>query len=147
MSGQSENENIPSRECFDRRGFVLEEHISLEELEGLEPKFFEDFIKFVIDKDTNKVAVGMEVHKSAEVFFGRNHGNLYGGNIYFDGSIIYTSTLNIAKNLEYWEKKHPAGLLKKKIPFQGNPRIITDEELIETIDATLFSWIEMEKNK
>lgn len=70
-----------------------------------------------------------------------------GGNIYFDGSIIYTSTLNIAKNLEYWEKKHPAGLLKKKIPFQGNPRIITDDELIEIIDATLFSWIEMEKNQ
>lgn len=55
MSGQGENEIIPSRECFDRRGFVLEEHISLEELEQLEPKFFEDFIKFVIDMDTKQM--------------------------------------------------------------------------------------------
>jgi hypothetical protein len=128
----------------DVRGMVLTENVDLNWLNNLEPRFYPDFVKFVVDKATNRVAVGMDIHASAKAFFGNDETNLYGGNIYRDGSIIYESTLNIDKNLEinrskqsFWSK------LLKKGNASGNPRIITDKATIAMINATLFSWIKL----
>lgn len=142
---ESMEKSKDNRNDFDKRGFVLGDTITLSELNELEPRYFPQFIKFVVDKDSGKVAIGMEVHKSAEYFFGKDNGNLYGGNIYEDGHIIYESTLNVQKNLDKWKEDHKGGLFKKAEPFHGNPRIIEDKELQEIINATLFDWVDLGK--
>ncbi len=139
------DENKDNRDNFDDRGFVLNDNISLDELNNLEPSFFPNMIKFVVDKDTNRVAIGMKIHKTAEIFFGSNHGNLYGGNIFKDGHIVYESTLNINKNLENWKEKHKHSLFKKNAPFPDNPRIIVDKDIQDIINATLFDWVDLRR--
>lgn len=134
-----------NRYDYDHRGFVLADTITLTELNELEPRYFPEFVKFVVDKETGKVAIGMQVHKSAEVFFGPNKGNLLGGNIYRDGHIIYESTLNVGENLKYWKEKHKGGVFSKAEAFHGNPRIIEDKDLQEIIDVTLFDWVDLSK--
>lgn len=132
----------------DPRGFVIDgKALTLDEINSIEPRYFNDFVKFVVDKDTDRVAIGMMVHKSAEVFFGPNHGNLFGGNIFRDGSIIYTSTLNVMENKKNYAAKHKQGIFHKAEPFPGNPRVIEDKEMIEMIDATLFGWVDFEKKE
>lgn len=48
----------------DRRGKILNDNVGLDELKNIQPKFFPDFIKFVINPKINKVSVGMAVHAS-----------------------------------------------------------------------------------
>jgi len=112
------------------RGIILTDNVNIDWLKALTPQYFSDYIKFVIDVETTRVCVGMEIHRDCEVSFDTNLDNLYGGNLYFDGHIIYESTLNVSKN-------------KEKKGFRGNPRIITDEKDIEMLNAILFSWIEL----
>lgn len=126
------------------RGILLKENVDMNWLKKLEPRYHKDFIKFVVNTETNRVVVGMDVHKDAMVLLAENEDNLYGGNIYFDGHIIYESTLNIQKNLEIFENNKPKGILKifnKNDSFKGNPRIITDKETIQMINSVLFSWV------
>ena len=117
------------------RGIILTDNVNLEWLRELTPMFHPNFVKFVINKENNKVAVGMNVHKDAQILLGANsEENIYGGNIFLkDGSIVYESTLNVDKNIKSkWFKKHP-----------GNPRIITDPELIAEINSVLLAWVEL----
>ena len=114
--------NIP-----DNRGIVLDTNINLDFLRQVKPQYFDDYIKFVVNTSTNQVAIGMQLHKSAVIAQG-DITNVYGGNIFLDdGHIIYESTLNVPKNIGR---------------VCDDMRIITDKELISTINATLFSWVD-----
>jgi hypothetical protein len=116
------------------RGIVLTDNVNLSWLRLVTPKFHPNYIKFVINIKTNKVCVGLDVHKDAQVILSDSDEPLFGGNIYFnDGSIIYESTLNVSKNIKSgWFKTHP-----------GNPRIITDPKLIESINNVLLTWVDL----
>ena len=115
----------------DNRGLVLKDNVDLEFLKNLEPQFFSDYIKFVVNLEINQVCVGMSLHASSLISVPENKDNLLGGNIFFeDGHIEYNSTLNV--NINTKNKK-----------FKGNPRIITDQNLINRINLVLFAWVEL----
>ena len=115
------------------KGIILTDNVDMEFLKSLSPRFHSKYVKFVINVESNQVCIGMDVHANCLL----NKGNkgeeehLYGGNIFFDdSSIIYESTLNIPKNL-------------KLRNFKGNPRIITDAELMTMIEAVLLAWVKI----
>lgn len=113
----------------DRRGIILEKNLSLKDLKEFQPKFFPDFIKFVINPKLNKVNIGMAVHASCLPEMGENK-DLVGGNIFFsDGHVVWESTLNVNKG---------------KLHDPNNRRIIIDEESIEKFNLTLKAWVNLE---
>lgn len=108
----------------DRRGKILSDNVDLDDLKKIQPQFFPDFIKFVINPKINKVNVGMAVHASCLPEMG-DKNDLIGGNIFFeDGHVVWESTLNVMKGKEH----DPA-----------NRRIITDKESIKDFELTLKS--------
>ncbi len=115
------------------RGIVLTDNVNMDWLKKLTPRYHPNFVKFVVNAETNTVCVGMDVHKDAQPLLADSEKPLYGGNIFFDGHIEYESTLNVDKNIRTaWFRKNP-----------GNPRIINDPELIEIINAVLMAWVEL----
>lgn len=139
--------NMP--EHTEYNGILLTDNVDMDWLKSLTPRYHPDMCKFVINTETTRVAVGMDVHADAEMLLqnGKGASDLLGGNIFFDdGHIEYESTLNITRNLEIREKAKPKGLAKlfrKKEDISANPRIITDKDTIEQINAILFSWIKL----
>ena len=112
------------------RGIILTDNADMEFLKSVLPRYHAKYVKFVVNVETNQVCVGMDVHANCLLNKG-DESYLYGGNIFFeDANIIYESTLNITKNL-------------KTRKFSGNPRIITDAELIAMIEAVLLAWIKL----
>ena len=119
----------------DNRGIVLSDVVDLNFLKELEPQYFTEYIKFVVDLETKEVAVGMQLHAS-NLLLG-NPDNYRGGNIFFeDGHIEYESTLNQKINLSIRKKN-------KDKDFHVNPRIITDKNLIEEINLILFELVKI----
>ncbi|MCF0240064.1 MAG: hypothetical protein HUJ62_06485 [Streptococcus gallolyticus] len=114
----------------DKRGVVLTDNVDKAWLKSLEPQYYADYIKFVVNPKTNKVCVGMDIHAYCQQEMGPAE-DLLGGNIYFDeDKIIYTSTLNVPRNL--------------KLPgFKGNPRIIADEDGINIVNNVLKAWVNL----
>ncbi len=108
----------------------MTDNVDLDWLRSITPRIHPDYCKFTINKATNKVCVGMDIHRDCEVNMG-DESELLGGNIYFDdGHIVYESTLNIPRNL-------------KSRNFRGNPRIVTDPDIIAEIDSVLKARVEL----
>ena len=84
----------------------------------------------------------MDVHADAQVLLGADEETLFGGNIYRDGTIVYSSTLNVEKSLNA-EKKTSFFQRLFHSEKQDNPRIITNKDLIAEINAVLFAWVEL----
>ena len=119
----------------DNRGIVLNSIVNLEFLKKLEPQYFTDYIKFVVDLKTKEVAIGMQLHAS-NLLTGEPD-NHRGGNIFFDdGHIEYSSTLNQKSNLILRKNK-------KHKDYHVNPRIITDQEIINDINLILFRFVQL----
>lgn len=113
----------------DHRGILLTDNVDMDWLKSIEPRYFPDFVKFTIDRAKNQVCVGMEVHKNCCLCDDGNTNDIYGGNIYFeDGRIVYSSTLNIEKNMKAGQRPE-------------NMRIIEDPAMIELIDSVLKAWV------
>ena len=131
-----------SNKVTDQRGIILTDNVDLDWLNSLTPRFHSDYVKFVIDTKTNRVVVGMDVHADAQALLGADEDTLYGGNIYRDGHIVYSSTLNVDKSLS--AKKKP-GLFQKLFHTDNsnNPRIVTNKDIIEQINAVLFAWVKI----
>lgn len=111
-------------------GIVLTDNVDLDWLRSVEPRFYSDYIKFVVNLKTNKVCVGMDIHRNCEREMG-DASDLRGGNIYFDdGHIVYTSTLNVPANVKIGE-------------FGDTPRIMTNPELIKQVNNILFAWVKL----
>ena len=134
--------NQISSKVTDQRGIILTDNVDLNWLNSLTPRFHSDYVKFVVDTKTNRVVVGMDVHADAQVLLGADEETLFGGNIYRDGTIVYSSTLNVEKSLNA-EKK--TGFFQRLFHSEknDNPRIITDKDLIAEINAILFAWVKV----
>ena len=98
---------------INRNGLLLTERVSIEFLKSLTPQFFieDNYIKFVIDGTNGNVVVGMEIHRDCldilaqhrEYSLNFDESDVWGGNFYFDGTIVWTSTLNNLKNIRLGE--------------------------------------------
>lgn len=114
------------------RGILLSDNVDREWLNSITPVYFEDFIKFIVNKESNEVVVGMEVHKNGVALMrDSNPKNVLGGNLYTDNSIVYSSTLNVMHNA------------KLNNPNRDDMRIILDSDLQKLIDSILFSWVKV----
>lgn len=67
---------------IERRGVILTDNVDIDWLKSLEPQFFSDFIKFVVNPKTNKVCIGMSVHACCMPEMGDNK-ELLGGNLFY----------------------------------------------------------------
>lgn len=118
--------NMPTE--AGKLGLILTDNVDMSWLEKLEPRHFEDYVKFVVNPTTNQVCVGMQVHRNCDPAMGSEH-ELLGGNIFFsDSHIEYESTLNVQENLSVGS-------------WGDTPRVVTDEGLIERIDNVLKAWV------
>lgn len=109
-------------------GLVLTDNVDMNWLRQLEPRHFEDYVKFVVNPKTNQVCVGMQVHRNCDPAMG-NEDDLLGGNIFFDDSHIeYESTLNVQRNLALGT-------------WGDTPRVVANEDLIQQIDNVLKAWV------
>lgn len=115
-----------------KTGILLTDRVDLDWLRSVTPRFYDDYIKFVVDFDTKRVWVGMDFH--ADCVPGtidpqdRNR-RFRGGNLYFsDGSIAYESTLNVAGNIAL------GGV-------HDDMRIIDDAETRRRVDEVLYTWV------
>lgn len=124
---------------IDRNGLLLTERVDMQFLKELEPQFFinEGYIKFVIDEKTDSVVVGMEIHKDCiEILASRREYEtnfdfepVWGGNLYYDGHIVWTSTLNNTKNIRLRE-------------WGDSPRELVNKEIIARLTVILKSRID-----
>jgi len=81
---------------------LLEHRIDPGELARLVAAFFEDMVKYVVDVERGRIAIGGEMHVDAELLLlesGSRQADLWGANYYpgrgRDGCIEYTSFINI----------------------------------------------------
>ena len=110
---------------------VLKEKTELKTIKAMEPHYFEEMVKIVIDKAKRKIAVNMEMHCDLGIELydeGSDENDLFGANIYYeDGRIEWSSTLNIRQN--------------RKIQNGTYGRIITDEKTIGELTEIVDEWI------
>ena len=108
---------------------VLDRRIEPAELRRLVERF-EDMVKYVVDVEAGRLAVGGEMHADAEELLldsGARQANLWGANYYpgrgRDGCIEYTSLINIR-------------------PAAGNPSMeLLDPALRERVRAITFALL------
>lgn len=110
---------------------ILKEKIQLKDLPDLEDKkYFNDMVKAVVDIEKRLLALNAELHSDLEQLMlesGSLQRNLYGINIFMDGSIEYESMINFPRN-------HDDGYPKAG-RFVGDPK---KQEIIEEI---VDEWI------
>lgn len=110
---------------------ILRRRVSLEEIKEMQPQYFEDMVKIVIDGKKELVAVNMEMHSDLGIELyddGSNEDDLYGANImYADHSIEWSSTLNVKQN--------------RRIQNGTIGRVITDEKTILWLTDIVNKWI------
>lgn len=124
---------------IDRNGLLLKERVNIDFLKSLTPQFFceDNYIKFVIDGTNNNVVVGMEIHRDCLEILAENReyalifddSDVWGGNLYFDGTIKWTSALNDVKNLKMRE-------------WGSSPREIVNADVIQRLTEILRSKID-----
>lgn len=135
-------------------GILLTDTVDLEWLRSVTPRFYNDYIKFVVDFDTENVYVGMDIHADCvpgDIPGDERDRRFRGGNLYFkDGHIVYESTLNIQGNLSLpvteSKKGGIAGLLgslfnRSKERVFDDIRIVADDETKARIDRVLYRWV------
>ncbi len=129
----------------DQRGVILTDNVDLEWINSLTPRYHKEYVKFVVDMKNNVVVVGMDVHADAEILLDAGTEDIYGGNIYRDGHIVYQSTLNVDKNIRLYGDEEEQGvffgLFRRKKKKPDNMRIIIDKETIDYINTVLLSWV------
>lgn len=124
---------------IDRNGLLLTERVDMEFLKNLSPQFFDadNYIKFVIDGTNNNIVVGMEIHRDCLDLLAQNReyslnfdeSDVWGGNLYFDGTIKWTSALNDVKNLKLRE-------------WGSSPREIKNKDVIDRLTNILRTKID-----
>ena len=118
-----DNSNIP------RYGVLLTDNVDADRLRSCSPRYFDDYIKFTVDPVNNQVVLGMQVHRNGRALLKAEEKNLLGGNIFFDDlHVEYESGLNEPINEQVGTES-------------DDLRIVTNEEVIERIDAVLKAWV------
>ena len=110
---------------------ILRSRVSIDEIHDMQPQYFEDMVKIVIDAKREVVAVNMEMHSDLGIELyddGSDENDLFGANIYYeDHSIEWSSTLNVKQN--------------RKIQNGTFGRVITDENTINYLTDIVNRWI------
>jgi len=109
---------------------IVDRRIEPEELRRLVGLFYEDMVKYVVDIERRRAAVGGELHADAEQLLlqsGSRQADLWGANYYPgkgpEGCIEYTSLINIR-------------------PAQGNrSMLIADPSIRERVRDLTFALI------
>ncbi|MFL6200317.1 MAG: DUF5674 family protein [Thermoanaerobaculia bacterium] len=109
---------------------IVDRRIEPEELRRLVGLFYEDMVKYVVDIECRRAAVGGELHADAEQLLlqsGSRQADLWGANYYPgkgpEGCIEYTSLINIR-------------------PAQGNrSMLIADPSIRERVRDLTFALI------
>ena len=122
---------------IDSRGILLTKPVDLDWLKQQEPQFFQEYVKFIVDVNSNEVCVGMKVHRDGCAMLSNSRAikteyidnNIYGGNLFYDSSsVVWESGLNMRHNI-------------KNKTLGKNPRILVDEKSIEKLEAILRKWV------
>ena len=115
-----------------KRGILLNDTVDLDWIRSVTPRFYEQYIKFVVDFDQEQVYVGMDFHADCvpgDIDPEERNRRFRGGNLYFDdGRIVYESTLNVQGNLAL------GGAF-------DDIRIVSDADTVSRIDAVLDRWV------
>ena len=115
-----------------KKGILLTDVVDMEWIKSVTPRFYNDYIKFVVDFELEYLYVGMDFHADCvpgEIDPAERDRRFRGGNLYFDdGHIVYESTLNIQGNLTL------GGTF-------DDIRIVSDAETIERINAIFNKWV------
>jgi hypothetical protein len=123
--------NVLRGEVNRRIDVILKQRVSLDEIKEMQPQFFDDMVKIVIDGKRELVAVNLEMHSDLGIELyddGSNEDDLYGANImYDDHSIEWSSTLNVKQN--------------RRIQNGTFGRVITDEKTIMWLTDIVNKWI------
>lgn len=110
---------------------IIHEKTELSFFQGLEPVYFDDMVKIVIDRRRKLVAAHAEMHSDLGIELyddGSEEEDLFGANImYDDHSIVWTSTLNVIQN--------------RRLQTGTRGRIITDEIIISELTEIINQWI------
>ena len=114
-----------------KRGILLTDTVNMDWLRSVRPRYYEDYIKFVVDFETGDVYVGMDFHADCvpgNIPSNEKDRRFRGGNIFFaDGTILYESTLNIRGNITlggtYEDIRH-----------------VTDEATIARVNDVLYKY-------
>lgn len=124
---------------ISQNGLLLDKKVDMDFLKNLTPQYFKEnnYIKFVIDGTNNNVVVGMEIHRDCLGILAENRefslnfdeSDVWGGNLYYDGTIKWTSALNDSKNLRMRE-------------WGDSPREIANKDVISRLTAILKSKID-----
>lgn len=114
---------------------ILRDRKSLRYIKELQPQFFDDMVKIVIDDERQLIAVNMEMHSDLGIELyddGSKDEDLYGANIYYaDGTIEWSSTLNIQQN--------------RHIQNGTFGRVITHAETIARLTGIVDMWIDRQE--
>ncbi|MBR0173522.1 MAG: hypothetical protein IJQ21_12125 [Lachnospiraceae bacterium] len=114
---------------------ILKDRKSLAYIKSLQPQFFDDMVKIVIDDERQLIAVNMEMHSDLGIELyddGSKDQDLYGANIYYaDGTIEWSSTLNIQQN--------------RRIQNGTFGRVITHEATIVRLTGIVDRWIDRQE--
>lgn len=109
---------------------IAERKMELQEIRNMDPCYFDDMVKIVIDRKNHKLALQAEMHSDLQIELydaGSNEKDLYGANIYWDGSLEWTSTINVARNRELQSGTYG--------------REIKDQEVIAELTDIINEWI------
>ena len=113
----------------DKRGVLLDERVSVDDLFALTPQYFSDYCKGIVNLGSKNIVVGMQVHRNGLAISRDPLENSYGFNVFKDGSIVYESGLNVPFNIANGTDS-------------DDMRIITNAGLIGEINEILAGMID-----
>lgn len=110
---------------------ILDKKINLTAIQKLEPMYFNDMVKGVVDIEKKLVAIHAEMHCDCEDLLlknGSKQENLIGFNIYFDdGEIELDSNINPPFN--------------KRLGLPRDGRLITEPNTVKLVSDILREWV------
>lgn len=111
--------------------FIIEKKLKLSAIRTLEPVYFDDMVKGVVDIEKRLVSLHAEMHCDCEDMLlknGSKQENLIGFNIYFDdGEIELDSNINPPVN--------------RRLGFPRDGRLITEPNTVKLVSEILREWV------
>lgn len=109
---------------------IVKQKKSLFEISQMQPIFFTDMVKGVVDIEKEIIALHAEMHSDCEELLlenGSKQENLIGFNIYFDGEIELDSNIN--------------PMVNKRLGYPRAGRLITEPKTCELVESIIMKWV------
>lgn len=110
---------------------ILKDKLSIQELINNSNNYFDDRIKFCVDRKKRTVAVDEEMHIDMEIELydnGSDDHDIFGGDIVFEPEMHFT-----------WES-HPNIARNRELSI-GRGRLLADETIISELMDIINEWI------